>query len=111
MTSTCWNTPTQTLKVTRIGSHVSGESDGTARSRRWWLSHLRGDSLDESSDHAAEQNHWSERGRATSVAKCGRPGPPASPVPAVRKESGSSLSFCQSKSCFNSSGQSFGNLT
>jgi hypothetical protein len=55
---------------------VSGESDGTARSRRWWLSHLSGDSLDESSDHAAEQNHWSERGQATSVANAdalGRP--------------------------------------
>src|SRR5262245_45913513 len=51
MTSTCWSTSTQTLKVTRIGSHVSGESDGTARSRRWWLSHLSGD---ESSGHAAE---------------------------------------------------------
>src|SRR5262245_43114716 len=45
MTSTCWSTSTQTLKVTRIGSHVSVESDGTARSRRWWLSHLSGNSL------------------------------------------------------------------
>src|SRR5262245_43051777 len=61
MTSTCWSTSTQTLKVTRIGSHVSGESDGMARSLRWSLSHLSGDSLDESSDHAAEQMHTMKR--------------------------------------------------